>query len=172
MSSGYPIDPELAAVLDAAMTIAASPGLVEDHTRPDIGPIAVLTMTPSISVHTSDDRAGAELVVLVASSLLGCGFDLVTAIEAADLAGLPLLPDWRVMLDAAGRLLEIHEPGAGFYDGDLGESTPPGWHARVRRRGRVVLVGGTLALDMGDRYAQLSAASRAGEIVGAQLALT
>jgi hypothetical protein len=69
--------------------------------------------------------------------------------------------------------LEIHEPGGVFYDGDLGEGSPQGWQQTLRRRGRlVVLVGSTLALDLGDRYGQLTAASRAGEVVGAQLPLT
>jgi hypothetical protein len=77
------------------------------------------------------------------------------------------------VLDATGRLLEIHEPGGGFYDGDLGESLPPGWQRTLRRRGRlVVLVGSALAHDMGDRYGQLIAASRPGGVVGAQLPMT
>jgi hypothetical protein len=172
MSGGYPIDPELAAALDGAMTISASPALVEDDTRPDIGPVAVLTMAPSITVHTSDDRPGAELVDVVASALLGMGFALVTAIESAQLAALPLLPDWRSTLNPTGNLLTIHEPSGMFYDGDLGRR-PPGWGQTLQRRGQlVVLLGSTLALEKGDRYGQLTAASRAGEIVGAQLPLT
>ena len=102
MSSGYPIDPKLAAALEGAMTISASPGMVEDHTRPDIGPVAMLTMPPSISVYTSDDHVGAEVVDMVAPSLLRWGFALVTAIEPAELVALPLLPDWDVILDATG----------------------------------------------------------------------
>jgi hypothetical protein len=172
MSSGYPIDPELAAALEGAMTISASPGTIEDHTRPDIGPVAMLTATPSVSVHTSDDHAGAEVVDLVASSLLRWGFALVTAIEPAELAA-----------PAAARLARAARPHRssaadsrarrGVLRRDLGETTPPGWQQTLRRRGRlVVLVGSTLALDRGDRYGQLTAASRAGEIVGAQLPLT
>jgi hypothetical protein len=104
---GYPIDPELAAALDRAMTISASPALVEDDTRPDIGPIAVLTMAPWITVHTSDDRPGAEPVDVVASALLDMGFALVTALGSAELAALPLLPDWRVTAEGTGNLLAI-----------------------------------------------------------------
>jgi hypothetical protein len=170
VNGGYPIDPELAAALEGAMTISASPALVEDDTRPDIGPVAVLTMAPSISVHTSDDRPGAELVDVVAAALLGMGFALVTTLGSAELAALPLLPDWRATL--GGNLLAIHEPDGMFYDGDLGHP-PPGWCQALQRSGRlVVLVGSTLALDRGDRYGQLTAASRAGEIVGARLPLT
>jgi hypothetical protein len=71
MSGGYPIDPQLAAALEEAMTISASRALVEDDTRPDIGSVAVLTMAPTVTVHTSDDRPGAEVVDVVASALPG-----------------------------------------------------------------------------------------------------
>jgi hypothetical protein len=173
MSSGDPIDPDLAAALEEETTLWASPSLIDDHARPDIGPVAVLTMTPSLTVHTSDDRPGAELVDLVVSALLGRGFDLVAAIEPAELAALPLLPDWRATLDATGHLLEIHEPDGVFYDGNLGDGAPAGWHQALRRRGRlVVLVTTAIALDMSDRYDQLTAASRAGRVVGALLPLT
>lgn len=146
-SGGYPIDPELAAALEGAMIIAASPALVEDDTRRDLGPVAVLTMALSISVHTSDDRPGAERVDVVASALLGIGFALVTTLGSAKLAALPLLSDWRATLEGTGNLLAIHEPGGMFYDGDLGHP-PPGWRQALQRSGRlVVLVGSTLALD-------------------------
>jgi SAM-dependent methyltransferase len=158
MSSGDPIDPELAAALEEATTLWASPSLIEDPARPDIGPVAVLTMTPSLTVHTSDDRPGAELVDLVVSSLLGQGFDLVTLIEPAELAALPPLPDWRATLDATGQLLEIHEPDAVFYDGTLGHGAPARWHQALRRCGRlVVLVATASAPDTSHRYANILA---------------
>jgi hypothetical protein len=172
MSSGYPIDPKLAAALEGAMTISASPGMVEDHTRPDIGPVAMLTMSPSISLHTSDDHVGAEVVDMVAPSLLRWGFALVTAIEPAELVALPLLPDWDVILDATGHWRSTSPAGCSTTVTSA-RARHRGWQQTLRRRGRlVVLVGSTLALDLGDRYGQLTAASRAGEVVGAQLPLT
>jgi hypothetical protein len=115
------------------------------------------------------DFEGQRGVVEAAAQL----FPLVAAIEPAELAALPLLPDWRATLDATGHLLEIHEPDGVFYDGNLGDGAPAGWHQALRRRGRlVVLVTTAIALDMSDRYDQLTAASRAGRVVGALLPLT
>jgi hypothetical protein len=50
MSSGDSIDP---ADLADELTIWASPGVIDDPARPDLGPIAVLTLVPSI---TADRR--------------------------------------------------------------------------------------------------------------------
>ncbi|WP_142065204.1 hypothetical protein [Pseudonocardia kunmingensis] len=128
------------AALEEAMSIWASPGLIEDHMRPDTGPVALLTMTPSVTVQTSDEHPGAELVDVVVASLLRWGFDLVTAIEPAELAALPLLPAWRATFDAAGNTLHIREPGGVFYDGDLGADLPAGWHQALHRRGCLVVL--------------------------------
>jgi hypothetical protein len=109
---------------------------------------------------------------LIASSLLRWGFDLVTGIEFADLAELPLLPHWQLQQSRSGRLLQIREPGGIFYDGDL-HGAPDGWHIGLRQRGYVaMLVSSTIQLDSDDRAAQLHAASLTGGVVGARLPLT
>jgi hypothetical protein len=75
MTNGDPTDP--AEVFPGGLTIWASPGLVTDLTRPDLGAIAALTVVPSLSAHTQDERPGAELIDLIASVLLGQGFQLL-----------------------------------------------------------------------------------------------
>lgn len=170
-SGGGAEDPtELAAALEDAISIWALPAVTADP-RPGQPPLPLLVMVPSVSVHTHDEHPGAEPVDLVASSLLRWGFGLVSGIEFADLAGLPLLQHWQVQQDRMGRLLQIHEPGGVFYDGDL-HDPPEGWHIGLRQRGYVVmLVGSTIQLDSDDRAAQLHAASLRGAVVGARLPL-
>lgn len=75
MSKDGPFDPD---GFPAELTIWATPGVVLDAARSDLGTVAVLTAVPSITAHTSDDHPGAELVNVIAASLLGSGFALVT----------------------------------------------------------------------------------------------
>jgi hypothetical protein len=49
MNDHEPIDPEALLAMAAEMTVWASPGLVVDDFRPDIGALAVLTVAPSLS---------------------------------------------------------------------------------------------------------------------------
>jgi len=62
------------------------PALVTDP-PPGPGTVAALTCLPSVSVHTSDDYPGADLVDLIASSLLSQGFELLAAFDPATRCG-------------------------------------------------------------------------------------
>jgi hypothetical protein len=167
MSSGDSIDP---ADLADELTIWASPGVIDDPARPDLGPIAVLTLVPSITAHTSDDHPGAEQIDVIISDLLRSGFGLVSRLEAAELAELPTLGDWSALLDHNGQYLQITKPGGTLYDGDLGAAPPEGWHAALRRRRRLVtLVGSALDIGAVDCGARIDRAAGTGGVVGAQL---
>jgi hypothetical protein len=169
MSSGDPIDP---AGMADELTIWASPGVIDDPARPDLGPIAVLTLVPSITAYTRDDHPGAEQVDVIISDLLRSGFDLVSRLEAAELVGLPTLGDWSALLEHNGQYLQITKPGGTLYDGDLGAAPPVGWHAALRRRRRLVaLVGSAMDIAAVDRGARIDQAAGTGGLVGAQLPL-
>lgn len=71
------------------LTIWAFPGLVTDAARPELGPVAALSVVPSMSVRIRDDHPGAELVDVIASTLLGQGFELVADFDPATLVELP-----------------------------------------------------------------------------------
>lgn len=172
MSTVEPPDPELVGALSEAITLWGTPGLLEDPDRPDLGALALLALVPTITVQTRDEHPGAELIDIVASSLLGSGFGLLARLEPADLAALPLLADCYVELDPDGRVLRIVEPTGTLYDGDLGPRPPTGWHDALRHRGRLIMLFGS-AVDIGatDREDRLDQAAGAGGLVGAQLPL-
>ncbi len=167
MSSGDPIDP---ADLADVLTIWASPGIIEDPARPDLGPVAVLTLVPQMTVHTADDYAGAEPVDLIVSDLLRSGFGLLSRLDPAELTDLPTLDGWAAQLDPDGQRMRIVEPGGTFYDGDLGAAPPASWHDALHRRGRLVALFGS-AVDIGaaDRGERINDAAAGGGVVGAQL---
>jgi hypothetical protein len=126
-------------------------------------------ITP-FTMHTSDSRAGAELVDVVLSSLLGQGFALLTSFDGPGLAALPPLADRSAQLDHGGPLLQLLEPGGSLYDGDLGAAVSDRWHKAVRGRGQlVVLVGSAIDLGLEDRTERTEAARRAGGVAGAQV---
>lgn len=156
MNQDEPTDPELAAALSEAMTLWATPGLV-DHS--DHGPLALLALAPEIVVQTSDDHPGAELIDVVTSSLLGSGFGLLARLEPSELAELPVLDQWYAELELDRRVLRIIEPAGSFYDGDLGPQPPVGWHDALQRRGRLIVLFSS-GVDSGG-----------GGLVGAQLPL-
>jgi hypothetical protein len=157
-------------VLAEALTIWASPGLVTDAARPDLGSVPAQTAVPALSVHTRDEHPGAELIDVIASALLGQGFELLAAFDPATLVDLPILAGWAVELGADGRHLTVIEPTAVFYEGDLGAAVPSGWQAAVHRRGMVVLlVSSDIDLAGSRPVASMDAARRAGSVVGAQI---
>jgi hypothetical protein len=170
MNSGDPIDP---ADLDDELTIWACPGVLDDPARADLGPIAVLTLVPSITAHTSDGHPGAERIDVIISGLLGSGFGLVSRLQPAELADLPTLDDWSARLDDHGQHLQITQPsGTLLYDGDLGAAPPQGWHAALRQRRRLItLVSSTVHLEALDRGTRIDEAAGSGGVVGAQLPL-
>lgn len=157
--------------LASGMTIWAVPGLVEDPEDPAPGAVAVLTVVPSVSVHTADGYPGADPVDVIASGLLGRGFALLVAPEVAQLVALPVLRDATAVLDEAQHWLRITDETAALYDGELAP-VPPGWSAAVHRRGLLVVVI-SAAVDFAavDRAAQVAAACAAGAVVGAQIQL-
>ncbi len=119
---GDSFDPE---ALASGVTIRAAPGVVVDDARPDLGAVAVLTAVPSITVHTSDEHPGAEVVDVILSGMLESGFALVVTADPAELTGLPLLRGWEAVLDAGGQhtveLPAITARGVG----DKGIQRPP-----------------------------------------------
>lgn len=167
MSTVEPPDPELVAALSEAITLWGTPGLLEDPDRPDLGALALLALVPTITVQTRDEHPGAELIDVVASSLLGSGFGLLARLEPAELAALPLLADWYVELDPDGGVLRIVEPTGTLYDGDLGPRPPAGWHDALHRRGRLIVLFGS-GIDGGADGREDHLAG-AGGLVGAQL---
>jgi hypothetical protein len=167
-SIGDPADP--AEVFPGGLTIWASPGLVTDLSRPDLGAIAALTVVPSLSAHTRDEHPGAELVDVIATALLGQGFELLAEFDPATLVELPILPGWSDRFSLDGRELLITEPGGVLYDGDLGPGVPDGWHIAVAARGLLVLlVSGDIHLDGAGYAGSMDAARRAGNVVAAQI---
>lgn len=172
MGTVEPPDPELVAALSEAITLWGTPGLLEDPDRPDLGAMALLALVPNITVQTRDEHPGAELIDVIASSLLGSGFALLARLDLADLAALPLLADWYVELDPEGRILRIVEPTGTLYDGDLGPRPPTGWHDALRHRGRlIVLFGSDVDIGATDRQDRLDQAAGTGGLVAAQLPL-
>jgi hypothetical protein len=157
--------------LAESLTIWASPGLVTDTARPDLGSIPALTVVPSLSVSTRDSHPAAEPVDLIASALLGQGFQLLTAFDPATLVELPILPDWSAEFSPDNQHLTVTEPGGILYDGDLGAKVPLGWHEAVldRRGLLVLLVSSDINLTGAGRVASMDAARRAGSVVGAQI---
>ncbi|MGH3611183.1 MAG: hypothetical protein ACRDRK_00885 [Pseudonocardia sp.] len=169
MSSGDPTDPT---DLADELTIWASPGVIADPARPDLGSIAVLMLVPSITAHTSDDHPGAEQIDVIISDLLRSGFGLVSRLEPAELAELPTLGEWSALLGHNGQYLQITEPGGTLYDGDLGGAPPEGWHAALHRRRRLVaLVGSAVDIGAVNRGDRIDQAAGTGGVVGAQLPL-
>lgn len=172
MTNDEPIDPDLAAALDdEKLTLWASPGLLDDPDRPDLGQLAVLALVPSIIVQARP-QPGAELIDVLTSSLLGSGFGLLARVEPVDLVALPVLDQWSALLDRDGGLLRITEPDGTLYDGDLGPAPPDGWHDALRHRGRLIVIFAT-GVDIGadDRGDRVDGAAAEGRIVGAQLPL-
>jgi hypothetical protein len=162
-----PLDPR--AVADG-LTIWASPGVVADPARPDLGLVAALTCLPSRTAYTGDEREGAEPVDVVASSLLGQGFALLTAFDAASMVALPIPSGWVGALTPDVRHLTVVAPGGVFYDGDLAAEVPPRWSEAVDRRGLLVLLVSTgTALPRPGQVTSMEAARRAGNIVAAQI---
>jgi len=160
-------DPDM---LGDGVTIWASPALVTDPARPDLGTVAALTCLPSVSVHTSDDYPGADLVDLIASSLLSQGFELLAAFDPATLVRVPILQHWVGSLTTDGRHLTVTTPGGALYDGDLATETPPGWHDAIDRRGLLVLLVTSDATLLGPGHVtSMEDARRAGNIVAAQI---
>lgn len=170
MSSGDPIDP---ADLADELTISATPGVIDDPARPDLGPIAVLMLVPSITMHTSDDHPGAEQIDVIISDLLRSGFGLVSRLDPAELVELPTLDDWAALLDHDGQNLQITEPGGpSLYDGDLGAAPPDRWHGALHRRQLLVaLIGSAVDIGAVDRGDRIDRAAGSGGVVGAQLPL-
>ncbi|HEX4248095.1 MAG TPA: hypothetical protein VH008_09510 [Pseudonocardia sp.] len=164
-SEGPPPVPNLEGLM-----IWASPGMVTDVTGSGAGTIAVLTCVPSMTLHTRDQHAGADPVDVIASTLLGHGFELLVAFDRATLLDLPVLPGWSAELDAEGHRLQVSEPGGTRYDGNLGPAVPSGWNDALERRGLLVLlVASGVDLERLDRAASVDAARRAGNVVGAQI---
>lgn len=130
-----------------------------------------MTAVPSVQVDTSDPRPGAELVDAVLADLLARGFGLVSDVGVVELTSLPSLPDWSARLSERGERLTLGADAV-FYDGDLGSAVPAGWLAALRRRGLLVLlVCSGVDLARADRTAQIAAAQRRGDLVGAQVPL-
>jgi len=152
------------------LMIWASPGMVADVARTGAGTIAALTCVPSMTLHTRDQHPGAEAVDVIASTLLGHGFELLVAFDRATLLDLPVLPGWSAELAADGHRLHVTEPGGTRYDGNLGPAVPSGWNEALERRGLLVLlVASGVDLERPDRAASVDAARRAGNVVGAQI---
>jgi len=165
--SGLPLDPDSFA---AGVTIWASPGLVTDPARPDLGSIAALTVLPSLSLHTSDEHPGAEPVDVIASNLLAQGFALLTAFDPASLVALPILREWVGAVSPDGRRLTVVTPIGTLYDGELAEQIPPRWHEAINRRGLLVLLVSTDATLRGPgQVTSMDDARQAGNIVAAQI---
>lgn len=130
-----------------------------------------MTTVPSVQVHTSDPRPGAELIDAVLADLLARGFGLVAEFGVVELSSLPSLPDWSARLDEGGARLTIGADAV-FYDGDLGAAVPAGWLAALRRRRLLVLlVCSGVDLARPDRTEQIAGAQRRGQLVGAQVPL-
>jgi hypothetical protein len=152
------------------LMIWASPGMVTDVAGTGAGTIAALTCVPSMTLHTRDEHPGAEAVDVIASTLLGHGFELLLAFDRATLLDLPVLPGWSAELAADGHRLHVTEPGGTRYDGNLGSAVPTKWREALLRRGLLVLlVASGVDLDQPDRAASVDAARRAGNVVGAQI---
>jgi hypothetical protein len=164
---GLPLDPDL---LAAGVTIWASPGLVTDPARPDLGSIAALTVLPSLTLHTSDEHPGADPVDVIASNLLAQGFALLAAFDPASLVALPILREWVGALSPNGRHLTVVTPHGTLYDGELAEQVPPHWHETIHRRGLLVLLVTTDTTLRGPgQVTSLEDARQAGNIVAAQI---
>jgi hypothetical protein len=165
-------DDQLPPDLDG-LAIWATPGLVTDPADPAAEPVAALTCVPSLSVHTRDTHPGAEPVDVIATALLGQGFELLAALDLTALTGLPVLPGWLAELDDTGRHLHVTDPTGSLCDGDLGGAVPTGWHQALDRRRLLVLLVASNGVDAsdraGDRAAALDTARRAGGVVGAQI---
>jgi hypothetical protein len=158
--------------LGEELTIWASPGVVSDVGRPDLGEVSVLTCVPSLSAHVRDEHPSAELVDVIATGLLAQGFALLTGDDPTTLTALPVVAGWTAQLSSDGRLMRVGDTAGALYDGDLGAAPPDGWHAALRRRGRVVvLVGSGIDLFGAGRTARIADARRAGTMVGAQVRL-
>lgn len=152
------------------LMIWASPGMVTDVSGGGAGTIAVLTCVPSRTLQTRDEHPGADPVDVVASTLLGHGFELLVAFDRATLLDLPILPGWSAELDTDGHRLHVTAPGGTRYDGNLGPAVPSGWNESLERRGLLVLlVASGVDLEQVDRAASVDAARRAGNVVGAQI---
>ncbi|WP_130295422.1 hypothetical protein [Pseudonocardia sediminis] len=142
-----------------------------DPDLPEFGSVATMTVVPSVQVHTSDPRPGAELIDAVLADLLARGFGLVSQFGVVELTSLPVPPTWSARLDAGAARLTI-AADAVFYDGDLGSAAPAGWLGALRRRGLLVLlVCSDVDLARADRTSQIAAAGRRGGLVGAQISL-
>jgi hypothetical protein len=153
----------------AGMSIWAIPGLVDDPTHPEIGAVGVLTVVPARPVSTRDAYPGADEVDVIVSQLLGRGFGLLTSPDVSQLVALPVLEGVIAALRGDDSQLRITDRGVAVYDGQMGP-VPPGWHASVRRVGRLTVVVSTrLDLYAEDRAGQIAAACAAGAVVGAQI---
>lgn len=110
---------------------------------------------------------------VIATALLGQGFELLAALDLTALTGLPVLPGWSAELDATRQHLHVTDPSGSLYEGDLGEAVPTGWHQALDRRRLLVLLVASSGVDAsdgaGDRAAALDNARRAGGVVGAQI---
>ncbi len=152
-----------------AMTIWAVPGLVDDPAHPALGSVAVVTVIPSMTVHTRDDYPDADVVDMIASGLLARGFALLGGPEVHQLLELPVLSDSRAELRERDARLRITDGDSALYEGGLGQA-PAGWAAAARRRGRlVVLVSAAVEPHATDRAARVAQACAAGAVVAAQV---
>lgn len=154
-----------------AVTIWAVPGLVDAPAHPALGSVAVVTVVPSMTVHTRDDYPGADVVDVIASGLLARGFALLGGPEVQQLLELPVLADSRAELRDQDTRLRITDGDSALYEGGLGQA-PAGWSAAARRRGRlVVLVSAAVEAHAPDRAAQVAHACADGAVVAAQIEL-
>jgi hypothetical protein len=150
-----------------AVTIWAVPGLVDAPADPALGSVAVVTIVPSMTVHTRDDYPGADVVDVIASGLLARGFALLGGPEVHQLLELPVLADSRAELRDQDTRLRITDGDSALYEGGLGKA-PEGWSAAARRRGRLVACAAVEA-HATDRAAQVAHACAAGAVVAAQI---
>ncbi|MBT2469378.1 hypothetical protein J7E97_16215 [Streptomyces sp. ISL-66] len=153
------------------MTMTAA---VLDHGGADL-PVLVAETVGKAYVVT--DNPTGELTNVVASHLLGCGFQMVTRLRQAP----PQVDEWVGVLllghGPAGEdgLLVLDPDGGQFYAGAV--DLPDGWLTQAARYGWAVLyVGNVCGLDPRAHEAKATAralrtAAQTGQLVGARIAI-
>lgn len=123
MSTDEPADSDRTAALNDAITLWATPGLIDHPDHGSLCPAGAGAQHRRANQRRSPRRQTDRRRHLV---LLGSGFGLLARLEPAELAELPVLEQWHAKLGYDGRVLRIIEPAGTFYDGDLGPQPPLG----------------------------------------------
>jgi hypothetical protein len=134
------VDQDLVAAITAALTMSASPVLLDGGSSSASTPMALLVLVPSVQVWTLGDEVGAELVDVISTSLMQVGFAALRDLSPMHVRNLLRLDDWHGVIRRADSRMTITEPRGVFFDGDVGPRPPCGWHDAIRSHGEVVLL--------------------------------